>query len=153
MRLLKSKAAAAFFAAVITITPGVVAQSGRALQQNPQQAPQQEKNKRDDDTIRINTGLVTLTATVVNERGRYAANLKQSDFTVYENGVKQELAYFKIGDQVPISLGILFDTSGSMVDKIEGVRDAAEHYERAAPVCRDGRRRSIPSGERTRRRA
>ena len=67
----------------------------------------------------------------MNERGRYVANLKQSDLTIYENGVKQELAYFKTGDQVPISLGILFDTSGSMVDKIEGVRDAAEHFVKA----------------------
>jgi len=128
MRLLKSKAAAAFFAAVITITPGVAAQSGRAAQQNPQQASRQEKDKRDDAAIRIDTDLVTLTATVTDGRGRFAANLRQSDFTVYENGVKQELAYFKTGDQVPISLGVLFDTSGSMVDKIDDVRDAVGHF-------------------------
>ena len=130
MRLLTSFIAAALFAAAITIMPGAVAQSGRASQQKPP-PPEQPQDKRKDDTIRIDTDLVTLTVTVVNERGRYVANLKQSDLTIYENGVTQELAYFKTGDQVPISLGILFDTSGSMVDKIEGVRDAVEHFVKA----------------------
>ncbi len=80
------------------------------------------------DVIRVDADLVTLTATVTDQRGRYVANLKQSDFTVYEDGAKQELAYFNTGDRVPVSLGIIFDTSGSMIDKIDGVRDAVEHF-------------------------
>ncbi len=82
----------------------------------------------DDEVIRVNTDLVTLTATVTDKNGRYRADLKQSDFTVFEDGAKQELAYFNTGDRVPISLGIIFDTSGSMEDKIEGVQDAVEHF-------------------------
>lgn len=88
--------------------------------------PNQEVNE--GDTLRINTDLVTLTATVTDARGRYVAGLKQSDFTVYEDGVKQELAYFNTGDRVPVSMGILFDTSGSMIDKMDGVQDAVEHF-------------------------
>ena len=126
MKLLKSKIAMAVFATLVTITL-IFPQSGHTQQQKPQQPPQ-DKSKRDDDTIRIDTDLVTLTTTVVNERGRYVANLKQRDFAVYEDGIKQEVAYFNTGDKVPISLGVLFDTSGSMVDKIEGVRDAVEHF-------------------------
>jgi Ca-activated chloride channel family protein len=80
------------------------------------------------DVIRVDTELVTLTATVTDQRGRYVANLKQSDFAVYEDGVKQDLAYFNTGDRVPVSLGIIFDTSGSMIDKIHGVQDAVEHF-------------------------
>ena len=126
MKLLKSKIAMAVFATLVTITL-IFPQSGHTQQQKPQQPPQ-DKSKRDDDTIRIDTDLVTLTTTVVSERGRYVANLKQRDFAIYEDGVKQEVAYFNTGDKVPISLGVLFDTSGSMVDKIEGVRDAVEHF-------------------------
>lgn len=126
MKLLKSKIAMAFFASLITITL-ILPQSSYTQQQKPQQSPQ-DKNKRDDETIRIDTDLVTLTTTVVNERGRYVANLRQPDFAIYEDGVKQEIAYFNTGDKVPISLGVLFDTSGSMVDKIEDVRDAVEHF-------------------------
>ena len=80
------------------------------------------------DTIRIDSELVALTATVTDSRGRNVSGLKQSDFTVYEDGAKQELAYFNTGERVPVSLGILFDTSGSMIDKIEGVSDAVEHF-------------------------
>lgn len=123
MKLIKSEIAIAFFAVLIILAP-IFPQSG----QTQQQKPPQDKNKRDDDTIRIDTDLVTLTTTVVNERGRYVADLRQRDFAIYEDGVKQEVAYFNTGDKVPISLGVLFDTSGSMVDKIEGVRDAVEHF-------------------------
>lgn len=123
MKMLKSKIAIAFFAALVTLTP-LFQQPGYTQQQTP------DKNKR-DATIRIDTDLVTLTTTVVNERGRYVANLSQRDFAVYEDGVKQEIAYFNTGDKVPISLGILFDTSGSMVDKMDGVRDAVEHFVKA----------------------
>jgi Ca-activated chloride channel homolog len=127
MKLLINIIMATFFVATLTTTPGTIAQSGRASQQKPQE-PQQDKNKRDDETIRIDTDLVTLAATVTNERGRFAANLKRGDFSVYEDGVKQELAYFDTGEKVPISLGILFDTSGSMADKMDDVRDAIEHF-------------------------
>ena len=78
--------------------------------------------------ISIDTNLVTLTATVADKQGRYFSSLKQGDFTVYEDGAPQKLAYFNTGDRVPVSLGIIFDTSGSMVDKIEDVRDAVEHF-------------------------
>ena len=47
-----------------------------------------------DEVIRIDTKLVMLTATVTDKNRRYRSNLKQSDFTVYENGVEQKLEYF-----------------------------------------------------------
>jgi Ca-activated chloride channel family protein len=90
--------------------------------------PSPAQKKADGEVIRVETDLVTLTATVTDKNGRYRADLQQSDFTVYEDGTKQELAYFNTGDRVPMSLGIIFDTSGSMEDKIEGVRDAVEHF-------------------------
>lgn len=126
MKFLKSKIAMAFFGYLITITL-ILPQSSYTQQQKPPQ----DKNKRDDETIRIDTDLVMLNATVTNDRGRFVANLKQSDFSVYEDGVKQQLEYFNTGDHEPISLGIIFDTSGSMVDKIDGVRDAVEHFVKA----------------------
>ncbi|MFZ1700975.1 MAG: VWA domain-containing protein [Pyrinomonadaceae bacterium] len=93
----------------------------------PKPSPSPVKEK-DDEIIRVNTEIVTLTATVTDKNGRYRADLKRGDFTVYENGVEQKLEYFNTGDRIPMSLGIVFDTSGSMEDKIEGVRDAVEHF-------------------------
>lgn len=134
MRLLISIIAVAFFAVLVIAAPNVVAQSNRSTEQSevtrpsttpPPSAPQ---NVDEGDTIRIDSDLVSLTATVTDSRGRFVSNLKQGDFKVYEDGVRQELSYFNTGDRVPVSLGILFDTSGSMIDKIEGVRDAVSHF-------------------------
>lgn len=94
----------------------------------PTPTPAPIKEKDDEEIIRVNTELVTLTAAVTDKNGRYRADLKRGDFTVYENGVEQKLEYFNTGDRVPVSLGIVFDVSGSMEDKIEGVRDAVEHF-------------------------
>ena len=97
-------------------------------QPKPTVSPTPPVKTKDDEVIKVETDLVTLTATVIDKNGRYRADLKQPDFTIYEDGAKQELAYFNTGDRVPVSLGIVFDTSGSMEDKIEGVEDAVEHF-------------------------
>lgn len=77
--------------------------------------------------LRVNVDLVTLTATVTSRSGHYVGGLQKSDFLIYEDGVLQEIANFE-SREVPISLGIIFDTSGSMVDKIEDVQDAVKHF-------------------------
>ncbi len=113
--------------ATLTTVPTSVAQSNRQPAK-PQAPPQRPQEVGEGEVIRVDSDLVSLTATVVDSRGRNVANLRQNDFALYEDGVKQELAYFSTGDRVPVSLGILFDTSGSMIDKIEGVSDAVEHF-------------------------
>jgi len=118
-----------FVLAALNVSFGSKAQSIKPSPiPTPTATPTTSPKPTSDDVIRINTELVSLTATVTDKNGRYRADLKQSDFTVYEDGARQELAYFNTGDRVPISLGIVFDTSGSMEDKIEGVRDAVEHF-------------------------
>jgi Ca-activated chloride channel homolog len=59
------------------------------------------------------THLVVLQATVKNARGELVTDLDQGAFTVYENGKPQPIAIFRRGD-VPVSLGLLIDNSGSM---------------------------------------
>ena len=110
MKLLISILAIALIVSALTFTPGTAAQSQSRPRRQPQPTPSPQQ-VGEGDVIRIDTELVTLTATVTDARGRYRADLKQSDFTVYEDGVKQEVAYFSTGDRVPMSLGILFDTS------------------------------------------
>ncbi len=84
--------------------------------------------QKQDETIKLGTELVTLTATVFDERGRSVANLKKEDFTIFEDNVRQELSFFANDEQIPVSIGIIFDTSGSMVDKMDGVQDAVKHF-------------------------
>ena len=128
MRLLTGFIAAAILTAASAAPRGAPLQSGatRDAQQRP--APARPPQEADDEVVRVDTELVTLTATVTDARGRYVASLRRNDFAVYEDGTRQELAYFNTGDRVPVSLGIIFDTSGSMIDKIDGVRDAVDHF-------------------------
>jgi len=94
----------------------------------PQKSSPSPVRAKDDEVIKVNTEIVTLTATVTDKNGRPRTDLKRDDFNVYEDGALQKLDYFNTGDRIPMSLGIIFDTSGSMEDKIEGVRDAVEHF-------------------------
>ena len=133
MKLFISIIAVGFVAVALTIASTSHAEPNRSAPEigKPRSSPTppgQGQIVDKGDTIRIDSELVTLTATVTDSRGRNVSDLKQRDFTVYEDGAKQELAYFNTGERVPVSLGILFDTSGSMIDKIEGVSDAVEHF-------------------------
>ncbi len=80
------------------------------------------------ETLKVDTVLVTLTATVFDAKDRYVTNLKKDDFAIFENDVRQEISFFSSDEQTPVSIGILFDTSGSMIDKLDGVQDAVKHF-------------------------
>jgi Ca-activated chloride channel family protein len=67
---------------------------------------------------------VILSATVLDDKQHIVDNLDQSDFKVYEDGVEQTIASFQHQD-IPISLGILVDNSGSMRMKRQAVNKSA----------------------------
>jgi VWFA-related protein len=70
--------------------------------------------------------LVNVTATVTNENGRFVSGLQREDFSVYEDGRRQEVSHFS-SDRVPVSLGIVLDASGSMTsDKMSAARAAID---------------------------
>ena len=75
-------------------------------------------------TFRADTRLVVLNASVVDKSGKLITNLPQSAFKVFENGVEQTLKIFRRED-VPVSMGIIVDNSGSMRDKRQKVEAAA----------------------------
>ena len=75
-------------------------------------------------TIRVNTRLVVLHASVVDNKGRLLTNLPKESFRVFENEVEQPIKIFKRED-VPVSLALVVDNSGSMRDKRAKVEAAA----------------------------
>lgn len=74
--------------------------------------------------FRADTRLVVLHASVVDNKGNLVTNLPREAFKVYENGVEQKLRVFRRED-IPISLGLIVDNSGSMRNKRQKVEAAA----------------------------
>lgn len=77
------------------------------------------------------TSLVVLHASVTDKKGHLVQGLKEKDFKVFENGVQQPIKLFKHED-VPVSMGLLIDDSGSMRDKRSRVEAAALALVRAS---------------------
>jgi VWFA-related protein len=76
--------------------------------------------------LRADVDEVLLPCTVVDDKGQLVTNLDRGDFQVWEDNVPQKIASFQHQD-VPVSLGILVDNSGSMRDKRAAINDAALH--------------------------
>jgi Ca-activated chloride channel family protein len=81
--------------------------------------------------FRVETRLVVLQATVKNNRGELVTGLTRDAFTVWENGKRQPIVLFE-SDDVPVSLGLLIDNSGSMRTKRAKVEAAALDFARAS---------------------
>ncbi len=97
-----------------------------AFAQNPQPTPPVEEP--DGKPISVKTDLVTLTLTVTDLYGRYVSGLDKKAFTILDNNQEQEITFFSDSD-APISIGILFDVSGSMNrEKISKSRKALEKF-------------------------
>ncbi len=69
--------------------------------------------KNPQDKIVINTKLVNLTVSVNDKLGRFVTGLTKDDFDIYDENIKQDIAFFS-DDDAPISLGVVYDVSGSM---------------------------------------
>jgi Ca-activated chloride channel family protein len=74
--------------------------------------------------FRTETRLVVLHATAEDKEGRLMMDLPKSAFQIYENGVRQEIKSFRRED-VPVSLGLIIDSSASMTNKRDRVAAAA----------------------------
>jgi len=97
---------------------GTVSLAGLAL------LAQQPKTEESGAVFRADTRVVDLSATVVDKNGHLVTNLTREAFTVLENGVPQMINSFKHED-VPVSMGLIIDNSGSMRDKRAKVEAAA----------------------------
>jgi Ca-activated chloride channel family protein len=105
-------------------------QTAPAATQSPSPAPKQQKmgTELDDRSLITNTDLITLTVTVTDTYGRYVSGLSKSAFAVFDNKQQQEISYFS-DDDSPVSVGVIFDVSGSMSgDKVKRARDALSKF-------------------------
>src|SRR5580692_11955655 len=78
--------------------------------------------------IRVQVNLVNLFATVRDKHKAIVTGLKQDDFEVYEDGQPQEITYFSAESNLPITVGILIDTSGSEYYMLSAEKEAASRF-------------------------
>jgi len=81
--------------------------------------------------IRVDTTVVLIPVTVTDPLNRVVTGLEKKSFRVFEDNVEQEVMHFAIED-APLSIGLIFDTSSSMSNKLEKSRQAVTQFFRAA---------------------
>ena len=79
--------------------------------------------------FRAGIDVVSLNVTVMDGLNRYITDLEESDFTVFEDGVRQDLTFFNRRQQ-PVALSLLLDSSASMEDKLGTLQVAATNFVR-----------------------
>ena len=108
----------------LTTSSTAVNLESRSVQESKTNQNQTKSSKAEDparaapgqnDKIQLQARLVSLTVTVSDSLGRFVTGLQQRHFQVFDDGVKQEIAHFS-DDDAPLTLGIIFDVSGSMSD-------------------------------------
>ena len=114
------------FTAVVSLVACMgVLLSGQAQQQQQQQPPAQEPQ-----SFKFRTGveLVNVNATVTDQSGRFVSGLSKDDFRIFDDEQAQAVTHFS-AERVPVSLGIVLDTSGSMDgDKMRAAKAALDRF-------------------------
>jgi VWFA-related protein len=96
---------------------------------NPVRAQTAPKPPDDDQSvIRVDVDLVNILYAVRTKKGQLIPNLNKGDFTLYEDGKKQEIKRFSRENDLPLTLGLLIDISASQERLIDIERDAAARF-------------------------
>jgi Ca-activated chloride channel family protein len=82
-------------------------------------------------SVHIDVDLALVNVTVTDPYDRLVTGLEPDNFRIFENSVEQEIQYFSSED-VPISIGVIFDLSGSMANKVDKAREAASQFFKTA---------------------
>ena len=110
----------------VLLTLPVVAQ-----QVNQSTTAKRVQPTRSADRIRVDVDLVLVNVTVTDPFNRLVTGLEQENFRVHEDNTEQEVMHFSSED-VPISIGVIFDLSSSMSNKVDKARQAAVQFYKTA---------------------
>jgi Ca-activated chloride channel homolog len=97
-------------------------------EQKPDRRPNDQPDNQtpNPEAIKINTELVSLDVTVIDQNNNPVYSLNKEDFTVYEDKTPQLITSVS-REEIPLSFGLVIDTSGSMRSKLYAVVDAARY--------------------------
>ncbi len=101
--------------------------SGRGALPTKQAAAAATDDDDSDAVLRVETSLITIPVTVLDEYGGYVTDLEEHNFTIFEDGKPQEIAYFGTSDK-PFTVVLLIDTSPSTDFNIKEIRASARAF-------------------------
>lgn len=107
-------------------TPEPESKSPESLR-STEKPPAKGGGQEEPDVVRIDTTLVTVPVSVRDRNGRYIPDLHREDFTIYEDGVEQEIAYFAAIEK-PFTVVLVLDTSASTWSKLGQIKEAARAF-------------------------
>ncbi len=108
------------------LCPSVLPQSPSPQKASLADIPRPTASKKDQN-IRVDVDLVLVNVTVTDPYNRLVTGLERENFKIEEDKTEQEVTHFSSED-VPISIGVIFDLSGSMGNKIDKARLAALQF-------------------------
>ena len=122
---IRGVACAAILSCILVPETSFPQSSTQATPDKPQVA------KKSAKSMKVDVDMTLVNVTVTDPYGRLVTGLEQNNFRVFEDNTEQEVVRFSSED-VPISIGVIFDMSGSMADKFEKSRLAAVQFFKTA---------------------
>lgn len=113
---------------LVLVLLGLMAVAGVAVSQPPRSKAGQAPVEESEGIIRGGVDLVNILATVRGKNGALLGTLQQSDFKVFEDGKEQEIKYFARESNLPLTIGMLIDVSGSMDGLIPAEQRAGSKF-------------------------
>src|SRR6266704_5578222 len=115
---------------ILSLSLLLLALAGSATAQRPQQQQTQpgQPSPPGDQTISVNVDLVNILYTVADKRGKFVTNLKKEDFRVFEDEKPKAVTNFRSETDLPLTIALLVDTSGSIRDKLRFEQEAAIEF-------------------------
>ncbi|HKE20921.1 MAG TPA: VWA domain-containing protein [Bryobacteraceae bacterium] len=92
------------------------------------QTPQKQQPADEIPTLKVDVDVVNILASVRDKRGGLVGNLEKKDFSIFEDGKQQDIKYFTRETDLPLTIGLLVDVSGSQRNLIQIERDAASQF-------------------------
>lgn len=93
------------------------------------QSPAKKEPDQDQPaSIKVDVDVVSVLTSVRDKKGTLIPNLEEKDFTIFEDGKPQTIKYFSRETDLPLTIGLLIDVSGSQRNLIETERNAASQF-------------------------
>ncbi len=114
---------------VLTVSSLLKAQRGQQPRPSANSAvPPTPTKPADQETISVEVNLVNILFTVADRKGKFVTNLKKDDFKVFEDERPQMITNFSSETNLPLTIALLVDTSGSIRDKLRFEEEAAIEF-------------------------